>query len=190
MKTNPHFETVVFTCSHEQLVSQIERKVATGELASGDKLPTERELAAAFGVSRGVVRDAIRVLTTMGLVEVRQGSGVYVRNDPIPTISRALTLSVTPDELSIYSLFEFREPLETLAARLAAERSTQANREAIRRKAVITEVAAKNNDFSTFSRADWGFHSAIGEASGNPYLKAVLEATRQMQQEVVRVLTE
>jgi DNA-binding FadR family transcriptional regulator len=116
------FAEVTVSRSYEQIVQQIQDGILRGEFGHGQKLPTERELGQAFGVSRATVRDAMRVLGTMGLIEARQGSGIYVRHDPVPVVSRALTLSVTPDEQSVDHLFTFREGLETQAVRLATER--------------------------------------------------------------------
>jgi GntR family transcriptional repressor for pyruvate dehydrogenase complex len=182
------FTSINTTRSYEEVVRQIEHALSEGRFVRGQKLPTERQLASTFGVSRGVVREAIKVLGTMGLVETRQGSGVYVRNDPVPAVSRALTLSVAPDEESVYRLFEFREPLETLAARYAAKRGSKEQFEEIRREAAATVEAAAAEDYETFGVADERFHTAVSEASGNPYLSVVVSAVRQMQREVAQLL--
>ncbi len=74
---------------------QIAASIRNGQIGNGGRLPTERELSAAFRVSRGVIREAIKVLGALGLVEARQGSGIYVLNT-VPTVTRAFTLSVSP----------------------------------------------------------------------------------------------
>lgn len=182
------FKQVNLTRAYQQIVEQVQEGIHSGELASGEKLPTEQELIRTFGVSRAAVRDAMRVLDTLGLVEVRQGSGVYVRNDTIPAMSRALSLSVAPSPESVQRLFEFRRLLETPAVRLAAERRTDAHVENIRRRAADTSAAAVLGDFEAFAEADESYHSAIGEAAGNPYLANVLNAVREMQRDVVRLV--
>lgn len=174
--------------AYDRIVQRVQEGILRGELVRGQKLPTEREMRRDFGVSRGAVRDAMRVLGTMGLVEARQGSGNYVRNDPVPVVSRALTLSVTPDEDAVQHLFEFRESLETLAARLAAAHRSTAQLEAIRREADATAEAAAHNNFDAFGVADWALHAAIGEASGNPYLGIVLNVVREMQRDVLSLM--
>ncbi|MGH2557596.1 MAG: FadR/GntR family transcriptional regulator, partial [Thermomicrobiales bacterium] len=108
------FRSVLVTRSYEQVVEQIHDEIRSGALTAGQRLPTERELAESFGVSRGVVREALKVLASMGLVEARQGSGNYISANPVPSISRALILSATPDEQSMQALFEVREPMEIL----------------------------------------------------------------------------
>lgn len=182
------FDAVTATRSYEQVVQQIQDQIRHGQLVLGQKLPTERALGDAFGVSRGVVREAVKVLNAMGLVESRQGSGLYVRNNPGPAISRVLTLSATPDEQSIHRLFEFREPLEVLAAWHAARRRSHTQLAAIDELATATAAAAAADDGATFGVADPQFHAAIGAAADNSYLAAVLAAVHQMQRDVVQLL--
>jgi DNA-binding FadR family transcriptional regulator len=165
---------------YARVVEQIEEEIREGRLVRGQKLPTEQQLAAHFGVTRGVVREAIKVLEATGLVAAQQGSGIYVRNDPIPALSRALTLSIRPDLASVLSLFEFREPLEVLAVELAAARHTASDLAAMRRWVEAGHAAVAADDFAAFGRADEGFHLAVVEASGNPYLRVVLGAVLQM----------
>ncbi len=112
------FSAVTVVRPYEQIVRQIQSAIRDDGLSEGDRLPTERELAETFGVSRSVVREAIKVLSAQGLVESRQGSGLFVRNRPIESVSRAIVLSVSPDLMSVERLFEFRKLLEVDAARL------------------------------------------------------------------------
>lgn len=179
------FRPVVMAHAYEQIVQQIEARVRGGELAAGEKLPTERELGESFGVSRGAVRDALRVLETMGLVESRQGSGTYVRREPVPVVSRALTLSVAASAHSVEHLFAYREPLEAHAAWLAAGRRSEGQAAAISRASEATAACHAANDYPAFGRADWAFHGAIAEVAGNPYLVVTLEAVRDMQRDVI-----
>jgi GntR family transcriptional regulator, transcriptional repressor for pyruvate dehydrogenase complex len=180
------FKSVTVTRSYEQIVEQIQAGIRTGSLARGQRLPTERELGERFGVSRGVVREAVKVLAAMGLVESRQGSGIYVRRDPMPIISRALTLSVTPDESSVEQLFEFRQALEAFAAERAAVCRTEAQAATIRRIAALAGAAV--DDIDAWDEVDDQFHEAIGDASGNDYVKAVLMAIRHMQSDITRLV--
>lgn len=174
--------------NHEHVVRQIEEQIASGHLAWGQRLPPEREMSARFGVSRVVIREAIRVLGAMGLVEARHGSGVYVRNNLIPAISRGLTLSVAPDGRSVERLYEFRAGLEAEAARLAAIRRGPADVEAIDSTVAAMAAAINADDLNGFMDADWRFHAAISAAAANPYLDVSLRAVREMQQEVSSVL--
>jgi GntR family transcriptional repressor for pyruvate dehydrogenase complex len=176
--------------SHERIAGQIGEQIRDGRLVRGQKLPTEREMSERFGVGRGVIREAVRMLDAMGLVESRQGSGIYVRNNPIPSISRALTFSVTPEEHSVASLFEFRTVLEVAATEQAALRRTDAQLAAIERAAAATAKAAPHFTDDVWHNADQEFHHAISEASGNPYIAVAIDAVRQMQRDVTRLVRE
>lgn len=175
---------------YERIAEQIGEQIRDGRLVRGQKLPTEREMSERFGVGRGVVREAVRMLDAMGLVESRQGSGIYVRNNPIPSISRALTISVTPEERSVASLFEFRTVLEEAAAERAALRHTEEQLATIERAAAATVDAAPDYTGDEWHVADQEFHHAIGDASGNPYIAVAIDAVRQMQRDVTRLVRE
>lgn len=188
MGASVQFVSVTVQRSYEQVARQIEAQIRAGDLAPGAKLPPERAMGERFGVSRGVVREAIKVLSTMGLVESRQGSGIYVRNNPIPSISRALTLSVSADAASILRLFEFREEIESLAARAAARRRTNEQLGAMRRALDANAASLADTDWDAFGETDHDLHLAIAAAADNPYLYAVISATRQMQRDVMRIV--
>ncbi|MCO5221748.1 MAG: FadR family transcriptional regulator [Thermomicrobiales bacterium] len=178
------YQAVTVTRSYERVVRQIAESIRDGGLSSGERLPTERELSAAFGVSRGVIREAIKVLGALGMVEARQGSGIYVLNTT-PTITRAFTLSVSPDMESVERLFEFRRALESDAASFAALRRTPAQLAEIEQtdEAMADIVAA--GQLERFGEIDDRFHLAIARASGNPYYEVAVATARDLQHDVV-----
>jgi DNA-binding FadR family transcriptional regulator len=181
------FRTVMVTRSYEQVVEQVQDEIRRGALVPGQRLPTERELGESFGVSRAVVREALKVLASLGLVESRQGSGTYVAADPVPSVTRALILSARPEEESLLALFEVREPLETLAARHAAERRSPAQAARIVAAAEASWRAAADNDLVAFGHADDDLHGGIGEAAANPYLATIIGAVREMLSQGIRL---
>ena len=136
------------------------------------------------------MREAIKILNGMGLVESRQGSGIFVRNDPVPVISQALTLSVAIEDSSVQQLFEFRALLECHAAQTAAERGTEAQLATIEQWADESAAAAAVDDIDRFSEADRRFHRAVAEASNNAYLLSVLRVVWQMQGDIVGLISE
>jgi GntR family transcriptional regulator, transcriptional repressor for pyruvate dehydrogenase complex len=184
------FSSVQVVRPYEQIVKQIQHAIREGQIAPGERLPTERELAEQFGVSRSVVREAIKVLGTMGLVESRQGSGSYVQNSTIQTISRAFVLSVSPDAESVERLFEFRQVLETEAAHLAAIRATPDQISAIEVTLARMNHSEELDPWKLFAEVDPPFHILISEACGNPYLQVAIACVRDMQQDVVRIFSE
>ncbi len=181
------YQAITITRSYEGVVRQIAASIRDGQIGNGGRLPTERELSAAFRVSRGVIREAIKVLGALGLVEARQGSGIYVLNT-VPTVTRAFTLSVSPDAESIEQLFEFRRTLESDSARLASVRRSEAERVAIESAAEATAQALESNNWVAFGVADNDFHAAIARASGNPFFEVAVATARQMQQDVVPLI--
>jgi DNA-binding FadR family transcriptional regulator len=183
------FRSVILTRSYEQVVEQIQDGIRSGSLVSGQRLPTERELGETFGVSRAVVREALKVLAAMGLVESRQGSGNYITSNPVPSITKALILSATPQEESLLALFEVREPLEALAARLAAERRTPEQAAAIAEAAQITVRAGELDDLEIFGAGDIALHGGVFAAAGNPYLTTVSSAVREVLNHALHLVT-
>jgi GntR family transcriptional repressor for pyruvate dehydrogenase complex len=173
----PEFVSVAATRGIDQIVEQIRAAIQDGRLADNARLPSERELAARFEVSRGVIREAIKILNGMGLVESRQGAGIYVTSNPTPLITRALTISFKPEPEMVDQLFEIRVALETLAIRTAVR---DASDEDLRRleSYVPTEEDGDAVTVQQASDDDTAFHLAIAEISGNPYLQAIAQAVR------------
>jgi GntR family transcriptional repressor for pyruvate dehydrogenase complex len=182
------FRSVMVTRSYEQVVDQLLERIHSGEFAPNQRLPTERELGELFGVSRGVIREAIKVLGTLGVVESRQGSGTFVSANLVPSVSRALVLSAKPEEASLLSLMEFRGPLEVQAAQLAAERRTDLEAVEIVASAGRTVAMNDETDFNHFGAEDDHFHALIYTAARNPYLLTVLGAIREIQHTAVQLI--
>lgn len=175
------FSAVTVVRPYEQIVRQIQAAIRDNALNEGDRLPTERELAETFGVSRSVVREAIKVLSAQGLVEARQGSGLYVRNRPIESVTRAIVLSVSPDLDSVENLFEFRRLLEVDAARLAATRALPEQIAAL--DEIIAQYRPSDDgqpNWENFAAVDDSIHATIALASRNPYLQVMVASVRAM----------
>jgi GntR family transcriptional regulator, transcriptional repressor for pyruvate dehydrogenase complex len=154
----------------EQVADQI-RGLITGErLAEGDRLPTERDLAQLFGVSRPMVSQALRMLSLMGLVEIRQGSGAYVLRRPQAMVAASVSLMLDLDHGPLDDLAELRLWLEALGAVHAARRGGAADLDvSLRRLAGATGSAA------AWIAADTVFQANVVRAAGNAYLTALYE---------------
>lgn len=125
------FERVRRTKVYEEVAAQIRRQMAEGVLRPGDRLPAERELAEAFGVSRSSVRDAIRVLELAGLVEPRQGEGTVVHELTLDSlVSPLASVLVTRKDL-LADLLEARRLIEPGIAQRAALAATEEDIEAM-----------------------------------------------------------
>lgn len=183
------FRAVAATRSYEEVVRQVEAAIRSGKIERGQRLPTERQLSETFDVSRGVIREAVKVLEAMGLVEARQGSGIYVRNDTIPSVTKAFILSVSPDAESVDRLFEFRRGLEAEVARFAAIRHAGDHITIMEEALLAMERAVDPLNWAVFGTNDSLFHNTIARASGNPYLEVAIAAARDMQRDVMTLFT-
>jgi len=149
-----------------QVARMISDEILSGRLRGGDRLPTERELAETFGVSRNVVREAIARLTFEGAVEPRQGSGVFVlANEAISTLR--LDAEILRDRSLFTNLFELRSMLEVEAAGLAAARRGRKHLTAI--GAALQRLHDTQGTPQAVD-ADLEFHRAIARASDNIYV--------------------
>lgn len=162
------------------LAGQIER----GQLAPGDRLPTEAQMCAAHGVSRSVVREAVHRVKSRGLVVSRQGSGVFVA-PPAPHRPLEFDPQVLESVDAVVHVVEVRRVLEGEMAALAAERATRAQVAGLKRAlAAIDAAAAAGHDGVA---EDLAFHRAIGEATGNPQFSRLLAFLEQYLREGMRI---
>jgi GntR family transcriptional repressor for pyruvate dehydrogenase complex len=155
----------------KQVIDQLRGLIARGELAAGERLPAEPQLAGAFGVSRSVIREAIRVLTAQGFVLVRQGSGTTVTDSSNWKVFDPDVLLATQRHLAYTNLIDARRLLEPALAARAAERRTQADLARIR-EMLSDEIAVVDEHV----RIDLAFHRRIAEAAGNPVLVILLDS--------------
>ena len=168
----------------DRLAALLGAQIESGALQAGDRLPTEQRLAETHGVSRTVVREAVHQLRSRGMVQSRQGSGVYVAprpdNQPLQFDPTVLT-SVQ----AVVHVVEVRRVLEGEIAALAAERATRAQIAALRRalKAIDDAVAAGRDGVAE----DLAFHRVIGEATGNPQFRLLLGFLEQYLREGMRI---
>lgn len=155
----------------ERVADALSGEIHAGRLRPGDKLPTEPELAEQFSVSRTVVREAVSRLKSVGLVESRQGSGVYVLEASIPPLSFDASYAVSKE--AVIQMVEVRRALEGEVAGLAAQRRTAADVQAIREAiATLDRAVAAGGDGVL---EDVAFHRAIANAARNPFLLSTLQ---------------
>jgi DNA-binding FadR family transcriptional regulator len=167
---------------HEAVASKIMAIINASNLRPGDRLPTERELSQRLEVSRATVRDAVKVLGAAGVVQAKQGSGLYFTGQPHPLVTAAVDLDVPLDAEHIIGLFEFRESVESQAARLAAERITLKQWRALELALEDCRLAVRAGDLVRFREHDQSFHRAIAEATGAPgsYFSATVTTLRRL----------
>lgn len=163
-----------------KVVEQIKDVILSGELVPGDKLPSERHLAEMMNVSRPTIREACKILSAMGLVTIKQGSGVIVADQGTRIDNLASFLFLRTD--SIHELFEVRRILETEIAEWAAKRGTNEFLKEILTKTEETyEKVVVQNEFESkeerevfLSASDQEFHLMIAEAAGNEVILRIM----------------
>lgn len=154
-----------------RLAHRLVDEILSGDLADGNPLPPEREMAAAYGVGRTTVREALRVLENLGAVSIRAGrnGGPFVRRPRARDLSGPLTLLFQFDQASMLDVLRARQVLEPSLSRLAAERATDEQIEAMH--ATVVAVQAAPEDHEQYVLQNERFHNLVGEASGSPILR-------------------
>lgn len=169
----------------DEIASQLERRLMDAVWTPSQKLPSERELSDEFGVSRPIIREALKTLRHWGLVEIHPGRGAFAARSAAESSMRAVEYSIRGEKLSFFSLLEGRLFLESRIAELAAERRT--DDDLARLQCEIEQMrTCWRDDIPAFERADLAFHLALASATSNrlyriwlqPIIK-LLEQTRQ-----------
>ncbi|GAA3536061.1 FadR/GntR family transcriptional regulator [Nocardioides daeguensis] len=178
-EARPRFTNVTPVRAYESVVAQIENAVFAGQLVPGDRLPSERELMAQFGVSRGTVREALRVLESGGIIRSRPGDpgGATVQANSSARLAKALTTFVKLGQIGVGELIEFRMVVEGSAVRLAAELHDDETLAAME-DAFADMKRAADVSFEDFSAADVSFHLAVAACSGNSLFSACSQFAR------------
>ncbi|GAA2976260.1 GntR family transcriptional repressor for pyruvate dehydrogenase complex [Microbacterium terrae] len=147
--------------------------ILSGHVAAGDKLPSERQFAESFGIGRSIVREALKSLGLLGVVEFRHGGGTYFRGADSVFLPRVIEWGLLLGGRQASDLVEARKFLEQATARLAAERRTPEQLEAIEAALAAMERAVTTEQFVD---ADVAFHLAIADAAGNEALGNMLKS--------------
>lgn len=150
----------------QQIASRLEALILSNELQPGDRLPSERELAKSFGVSRSAVREALKLLVERRLVETRMGRGTIICDPGVSSVISSLSVASRMQNSTLAHLDEVRPLLEVHIAGLAAERAEPADLE--RMEAAVEAMDATIGDMPRFIEADMEFHAAVAAATQNP----------------------
>jgi GntR family transcriptional repressor for pyruvate dehydrogenase complex len=165
-------------------VSEVARRLmdlfTSGSIQPGTRLPPERHLATALGVGRSAVREALAALEILGIVDVRPGSGTYLRGTASELLPQTLRWGLLIGRKSTAELLELRSGLEIYVARLAAARAGAPEVKAI--GAPLDRMRADIANLKAFARADLDFHNALATAAGNDTLVDLLHVVRSLLQ--------
>lgn len=163
---------------HEEVFSQIHELIKEGRFKARDQLPSERELAETFKVSRTSVREALRALESQGLIVSRTGTGNFVADLPVESLVGPLALLLIDEKKALADVFEMRKLIEPHIAALAAERATRND------IAQLKRIVAKQTDAvsrgATGVEADAELHFTIGRATRNQALQKLVSGLMEM----------
>jgi GntR family transcriptional regulator, transcriptional repressor for pyruvate dehydrogenase complex len=169
----PELAPVEFEGLTEQLVRRMKTWVVRGLIKPGERLPPERELATMLNVSRASLRQALKVMQVMGVLDLRQGSGNYLTEGAATILSQPTDLLIPLRGLSFGELFEARRAIECEAVECAALRAAQVDIERVRRE--LEHMRQNLSNPVVYFRHDVAFHRAIALASGNSVFVWFLE---------------
>lgn len=172
----------------DSIVAEIKNKIVAGELKDGDMLPSQDELARTLGISRASLREALNRLTLMGLIEMKHGSGTFVRTARPHDFMNSLSSLLIIDRPSAAELLQARFHVESAVAALAAMNATDEDLDRMRQILERTEREAGAGDIDVFIHLDTQFHMAIAEAAKNPVLTKVLEIIWELLPQRIRHL--
>ena len=163
----------------DEVVNQIEGQILNGDCQPGDKLPSESELAEQAGISRRAIRDALKILETKGLIEVRKGSGAYVaRNDYefyLASIMDNVRSYLSDARASLVNILQFRILIEGSAVAYLANKQDSARLDTLNENLATQRKALTSKDAKLYNKVHLEFHAALVEGLGNPIINMLYE---------------
>jgi GntR family transcriptional regulator, transcriptional repressor for pyruvate dehydrogenase complex len=176
------FQTVSKQRLVDRVVADIQALIIQGKLAVGAKLPPERELAELFGVSRTVIREAVRILVTKGLLESKHGIGTMVRQGTRDQLVEPLGWLLQRNDATLDDLHEVRTILEVEIAAEAAKRATA--EDIAQLDQLIEHAATVRADPAAFAASDAEFHQLLAGILRNVMLSVLLDSIRTLMSEI------
>ena len=161
------------------IVERIQKSLQSGHLKPGSKLPPERELATNLGVSRSSLREALKALSVMGVLESRVADGTYVRSNASSSIAESLQFSILlRNRTSLFELMHARKVIEPELVRMATPIISEAGLERLERE--VQFLGANIRTVDLFNEHDTVFHLLIAEAAGNDLLYAMAKLLQSL----------
>lgn len=174
------FQAAKQTKVFQDVVEQIQEAIFDGRLETGQTLPAERELKAMFNISRGTLREALRVLEQKGLIEIKLGvgGGSVVKAVDTEQISESLGLLIRSQKVSLNHLAQFREDVESIIAAHAAQWHSQEDIKSLKQllSKALKCVKRGRSQRDAFINIDKQIHMAMAEITGNPIYISVLHS--------------
>ncbi len=158
----------------ERVIYQIKEAISLGQFQMGDRLPNEFELMEQFNVSRNSLREAMKILSTIGIVEVRRGDGTYICTEVKPNISDFLTFSILLEKSSPEEIIELRQMLDEDILVLAVKRCTYENILELQDLIDRMRKHFQKGELSEAARLDYQFHLYLCNCCQNSFLSRIV----------------
>lgn len=169
----------------DALIARISEAIHDGRLKPGDALPSEARIAASFGVSKPIAREAIRQLAAMGVLHIQQGKPTRIQALGAGPLDRFFRFAVKGSQTGLNEAVELRRILEPPIARYSAERRSEAD--LARFAAILARMEAALADTPRWIEADLDFHEAVAASAGNTLLDLQIRALRPVIREVMEL---
>ena len=166
-------ESIGRTSQVDMVVNELKDFLLSDEIQEGDKLPNEKTLYTTLHVGRSTVREAIRVLSVMGYVKILPGKGAFLAHKHLDQVDSSLSNWFLLNRPSIVDIVDVRISMETLAIKLAIEKSSDEELLAIDAKRRIFEEAVEQEEYGKLGQYDTDFHASICTAAKNSVLTAL-----------------
>ncbi|WP_323656455.1 FadR/GntR family transcriptional regulator [Lysinibacillus xylanilyticus] len=158
---------------YEEVSEILYEKIRTGELKPGDRLDSVEQLAEQLQISRSAIREALSALKAMGLIEIKQGSGTFVKSNQSNQLDFPLSTAILTNKQDVSHLLEVRKIIEVGAAASAAIHRTEEDIQSMMQ--ILDEMKRVQGDGELGEKVDFQFHAAISAASQNPLLTTILD---------------
>jgi GntR family transcriptional regulator, transcriptional repressor for pyruvate dehydrogenase complex len=169
---------------YEEVAEAIHEMIKSGQFKPGDKLDSVQQLAENFQVGRSTIREALTAIRAMGLIEIRQGEGTYVKEFEAEQISLPLSTAILMNLQDTQNLLEVRKILEAGTVYTASQKRTEKDLQVIETALNAMQLASGNEELS--EKADLQFHLSIAEASQNPLLVSLMNHVSGLIGETIR----
>ena len=178
MSEQSAFGTVEKTALPDQIAARILQMIRDKQLHRGDKLPPERKLATTMQVGRPALREALRGLSLMNIIEIRPGDGAYVTELDTAQLVQHLDFVFSIDDFAILDLFDARKIVEVGIIELAAHKVSEDD--IVKLENCLTSSERAGRDPEAFLHADMNLHLLIARIAGNPIILRFMESIHQM----------
>lgn len=155
-------------------------KIVTGELRKGSRIPSDRELAQTMGVGRSAVREALKVLSVLGMIDIRPGQGTFISQKESNFFAVPLSWSLFLSKPQVEDILEVRNLIEIGAARLAARSTDESALSQLYARSYEVFNAYDAHDQKRFLEADVAFHTSVASCSGNQIIFSMIETIRNL----------